>query len=70
MVLHLPTQIYLTCKRQSRSIVMTIIGDHITAIHKETIQTEGIINLTTAFVQRFNTRLVIGSLSNNNGDSY
>lgn len=59
MVLYLPTQIYLTCRRQSRSIIKTIIGGHVTAIYKETIQRGQGINLTAAFVQRFNTGWVI-----------
>ena len=35
VVLYLPTQIDLTCRTL---LFMTIIGDHVTAIHKETIQ--------------------------------
>ena len=58
MVLYLPTQIYLTCRRQSRSIIKTIIGG-VTAIYKETTQRGQGINLTAAFVQRFNTGWVI-----------
>ena len=58
MVLYLPTQIYLTCRRQSRSIIMTIIGG-VKATYKETTQRGQGIYLTAAFVQRFNTGWVI-----------
>ena len=40
-------------------IIYDLIGDHVTAIYKETIQG---INSTAAFVQRFNTRIVIREL--------